>query len=61
MKMQFSDWAMVDDTFNQLRVFSEEETGEEPVVVTLQFRRATMGGIVNTLVDGEPVITTNGW
>jgi len=51
-----------DKTFKQFGTYVKHETGADNyVAVDLEFRRATNGGIVNTIVNGEPLITTNGW
>lgn len=51
-----------DKTFKQFGGYLRHEKCEDQyVAVDLEFRRTTNGGIVNTIVNGEPLITTNGW
>ena len=49
-----------DKTFKQFGAYHETGTNKY-AAIELEFRRATNGGIVNTIVNGEPLITTNGW
>jgi len=48
-------------TFRQFGGLSIRETGEHSVTVDLEFRLATNGVIVNTIANGEPIITTGAY
>jgi hypothetical protein len=49
-------------TFKQFGgILRHEMCADQYVSIDLEFRRATNGGIVNTIVNGEPLITTEGW
>lgn len=49
-----------DDTFNQLGTATIlHEDGMDRVAVDLQFRMATNAVLCNTLVNGEPIISTS--
>jgi hypothetical protein len=45
--------------FRQFGGLTRQETGGNSVTIDLQFRMATNGIIVNTHVNGEPLITTS--
>ena len=45
--------------FRHFGGLTRQETGEHSVTIDLQFRMATNGVIVNTIVNGEPLITTD--
>jgi len=44
--------------FRQFGGVTRQEAGGHSVTIDLQFRLATNGVIVNTIVNGEPLITT---
>lgn len=45
--------------FRHFGGLTRQGTGGASVTIDLQFRLATNGVIVNTIVNGEPVITTS--
>lgn len=49
-----------DNVFRQFGGLTRHETGDgHSVTIDLEFRLATNGVIVNTIANGEPIITTS--
>lgn len=50
---------IMDGTYRQFGHIDPADTEDRAIMVDLQFRLATNGVIVNTLVNDEPLITTS--